>query len=388
MMNRPLSLPEPDAAARACSEQLTQLIRAEIAHAGCISFHRFMELALYTPDLGYYMNGLRKFGPDGDFITAPEISPLFSRCVARQCAQILRACEQPVVLEVGAGSGIMAAEVLLELERLGALPQRYAILEVSASLRARQHETLQARAAHLAARVVWLERLPEAAFEGVILANELLDALPVHSVHLTPNGATEQYVTWEQDHFSWSDGPLSDAALHARIAALAADLPPNYTTEINLAADAWLRSFAPLLQRGALLLFDYGFPAREFYHPQRSDGTLVCHYRHRVHNDPLMLVGLQDITSHVDFSALAHTAHDSGLHVAGFCNQTYFLLATGIDRLVDENSPDVERWHVAQQIQKLTSPAEMGELFKVLALTRNLDMELEGFTFRDQRTRL
>jgi len=388
MMNRPLSLPEPDAAARACSEQLSQLIRAEIVREQRISFRRFMELALYTPELGYYMNGLRKFGPDGDFITAPEISPLFSRCVARQVAQILRACVEPTVLEVGAGSGVMAAEVLLELERLDALPQRYAILELSANLRARQHETLQTRAAHLAARVVWLERLPATAFEGVILANELLDAMPVHRVRLTPHGTTEQYVTWEHDHFSWTDGPLSDAALPARIAALPADLPPNYTTEINLAADGWLRSFAPLLRRGALLLFDYGFPAREFYHPQRSDGTLVCHYRHRVHNDPLTLVGLQDITSHVDFSALAHTAHDSGLHVAGFCNQTYFLLSTGIDRLVDENMSDVERWHVAQQIQKLTSPAEMGELFKVLALTRDLDIALEGFTFRDQRARL
>lgn len=387
-MNRPLSLPEPDAAARACSEQLTRVICAEIARAQRITFHRFMELALYTPELGYYMNGLRKFGPDGDFITAPEISPLFSRCVARQCAQILRACDQPTILEVGAGSGIMAADLLLELERLDALPQRYAILELSASLRARQHETLQARAAHLAARVVWLEQLPATAFEGVILANELLDAMPAHRVRLSMSGATEQYVTWQQDRFAWNDGPLSDAALHARIAALPENLPPGYTTEINLNADAWVRSFAPLLQRGAMLLFDYGFPAPEFYHPQRNDGTLVCHYRHRVHNDPLTRVGLQDITSHVDFTALAHSAHDSGLHVAGFTNQTYFLLSTGIDRLVDEHATDVERWHVAQQIQKLTSPAEMGELFKVLALTRNLDLALEGVAFRDQRARL
>lgn len=388
MINQPLPLPEPDAPARACSEQLTQLIRAEIAQAGRISFFRFMELALYTPELGYYMNDLRKFGSEGDFITAPEISALFSRCLARQCAQILRACAQPSILEVGAGSGIMAADMLLELEQLNALPERYAILELSASLRARQHATLHARAAHLAARVVWLERLPATPFEGVIVANELLDAMPVHRVRLHPSGATEQYVTWDHHQFTWADGPLSDAALHVRIAALPTDLPPNYTTEINLAADAWLRSFAPLLQRGALLLLDYGFPAREFYHPQRVDGTLVCHYRHRVHNDPLTRVGLQDITSHVDFSALAHTAHDSGLHVAGFSNQTHFLLATGIDRLVDENASDVERWRIAQQIQKLTSPAEMGELFKVMALTRDLDIALDGFAFRDQRARL
>jgi SAM-dependent MidA family methyltransferase len=388
MLNRPLPLPEPDAPARACSEQLTQLIRTEIARAQHINFRRFMELALYTPHLGYYMNDLRKFGAEGDFITAPEISPLFSRCVARQCAQILRACTEPVVLEIGAGSGIMAADILLALELLDALPQRYEILELSANLRARQQQTLRARAAHLAERVVWLERLPANAFEGVILANELLDAMPIHRVRLTPGGATEQYVTWEQNRFAWTDGPLSDPALPAHIAALPNDLPPHYTTEINLAAAGWLRSFAPLLQRGAILLFDYGFPAREFYHPQRVDGTLVCHYRHRVHNDPLTLVGLQDITSHVDFSALAQVAHDSGLHVAGFASQTHFLLATGIDRLVDDTASDVERWRVAQQIQKLTSPAEMGELFKVLALTRDLDIALEGFAFRDQRARL
>ncbi|MBI3774632.1 MAG: SAM-dependent methyltransferase [Gammaproteobacteria bacterium] len=383
-----MSLPEPGADVRACSEQLTRVICAEIAREQRITFHRFMELALYTPELGYYMNGLRKFGPDGDFITAPEISPLFSRCVAHQCAQILRACKQPTVLEAGAGSGVMAADILLELERLDTLPQRYAILELSASLRARQHETLQTRAAHLASRVVWLEHLPETAFEGVILANELLDAMPVHRVRLTMSGAMEQYVTWNRDHFVWCDGPLSDTALRARIAALPQNLPANYTTEINLNAEAWLRTFAPLLQRGAVLLFDYGFPAPEYYHPQRNDGTLVCHYRHRVHNDPLTRVGLQDITSHIDFTALAHAAHDSGLHVAGFSNQTYFLLSTGIDRFVNEHATDVEHWRVAQQIQKLTSPAEMGELFKVLALTRDLDLALEGFTFRDQRARL
>ncbi len=388
MMNNPLPLPEPDAAAHACSDQLTQLICAEIAREQRITFRRFMELALYTPELGYYMNGLRKFGAGGDFITAPEISPLFSRCVARQCAQILRACDLPMILEAGAGSGVMAAEVLLELERLDALPQRYAILELSGSLRARQHATLQTRAAHLAARVVWLERLPEVPFEGVILANELLDAMPAHRIHLHDGGATEQYVTWGGGRFTWADGPLSDPALHATLAALPADLPPGYTTEINLAAAAWIRSLAPLLQRGAFLLFDYGFPAREFYHPQRSGGTLACHYRHRVHHDPLILAGLQDITSHVDFSALAHAAHASGLQVAGFSSQTYFLLSTGIDQMAGEPAPDIERWRVAQQIQQLTSPAEMGELFKVLALTRDLDMALEGFSFRDQRSRL
>lgn len=383
------SLPEPNDPAQALSVELTRLIRAEIDHCnGRIPFRRFMEMALYTPSLGYYMNGLRKFGAEGDFITAPEISPLFSRCVARQCAQILRVSDAATILEFGAGSGAMAADVLLELEHLDMLPQRYAILELSAALRDRQRATLHARAAHLLARVHWLERLPTAPIEGVILANEVLDAMPVHRVRLTPSGATEQYVTWEQDRFLWAEGALSDTALHARISALPPDLPENYTTEINLAAAAWISSLTPLLQRGALLLFDYGFPAHEFYHPQRTHGTLVCHYRHRVHNDPLTLVGLQDITSHIDFTALAQAAHDSGLQVAGFTSQTLFLLAMGIDRMTDEYTSDAARWQVAQQIQKLTSPAEMGELFKVLALTKNIDAALQGFALRDQRGRL
>lgn len=388
-VNPHFSLPVPDRQAAALSAELTRLIRAEIDHCqGRIPFRRFMELALYTPELGYYMNELRKFGAEGDFITAPEISPLFSRCVARQCAQILRGCNDATILEFGAGSGAMAADVLLELEQSDMLPQRYAILELSAALRDRQRATLHARAAHLLPRVQWLERLPTAPIEGVILANEVLDAMPVHRVRLTSSGVTEQYVTWGQDRFIWTAGPLSDPALHPRIGALPADLPENYSTEINLAAAAWVSSLAPLLQRGALLLFDYGFPAHEFYHPQRSDGTLVCHYRHRIHNDPLTLVGLQDITSHVDFTALAQAAHDSGLQVAGFTSQTLFLLAMGIDQMTDAHAADTARWQVAQQIQKLTSPAEMGELFKALALTKNVEMQLQGFSLRDQRGRL
>ena len=365
------------------------MIRAEIDHCqGRIPFRRFMELALYTPELGYYMNELRKFGAEGDFITAPEISPLFSRCVARQCAQILRGCNDATILEFGAGSGAMAADVLLELEQSDMLPQRYAILELSAALRDRQRATLHARAAHLLPCVQWLERLPTAPIEGVILANEVLDAMPVHRVRLTSSGVTEQYVTWGQDRFIWTEGPLSDPALYPRISALPVDLPENYSTEINLAAAAWTSSLAPLLQHGTLLLFDYGFPAHEFYHPQRSDGTLVCHYRHRVHNDPLTLVGLQDITSHIDFTALAQAAHDSGLQVAGFTSQTLFLLAMGIDQMTDAHAADAARWQIAQQIQKLTSPAEMGELFKALALTKNVEMQLQGFSLRDQRGRL
>jgi SAM-dependent MidA family methyltransferase len=383
------ALPQPSAEERAHSERLCELIRAEIdASGGAIPFRRYMELALYAPGLGYYMSGLRKFGVHGDFVTAPEISPLFSRCVARQCAQVLEHCAEPIILEAGAGSGVMAADVLLELQRLDRLPRRYLILELSGELRQRQRENIGARAPQLLARVDWLDRLPDARFEGVVLANELLDALPVQRVRFTGKDAVELYVRRQNDGFAWTTAALRDATLAARVAALASTLPDGYETEFNLAAEAWLRSLAPLLARGALLLIDYGFPAREFYHPQRTGGTLMCHYRHRTHTDPLILAGLQDITSHVDFSALAHTAHDEGLRVAGFTTQAYFLLALGIDRMVTDVNDDTARWRSAQQLQRLTSPAEMGELFKVLALSRLLDVELDGFQFVDQRARL
>jgi SAM-dependent MidA family methyltransferase len=233
-----------------------------------------------------------------------------------------------------------------------------------------------------------LNRLPEKRFEGVVFANELLDAMPVQRVRFNSDDAVEMYIRRQDDGFAWTTGPLSDATLAARVAALVSTVPDGYETEFNLAAEAWLRSLAPLLARGAILLIDYGFPAREFYHPQRAGGTLMCHYRHRTHADPLILTGLQDITCHVDFSALAHAAHDEGLRVEGFTTQAYFLLALGIDRMVTDVNDDTARWRSAQQLQRLTSPAEMGELFKVLALTRSLDLDLAGFQFMDQRARL
>lgn len=387
MSNPPLSLPEPDADARAVSAHLQQIICDEISARGSpIPFRRFMEMALYTPMFGYYTGSLRKFGPQGDFVTAPEISPLFARCIARQCAQVLRDCANARVLEFGAGSGALAAELLLELERLGILPEQYQILEISADLRVRQLATLQQHVPHLMSRVMWLDTLPAAPFEGVILANEVLDAMPVHILRAAASGAVEKYVDWENDHFVWRDGPLSDSALVSR----AAPLPADYETEFNLAAEGWVHTLAPLLRHGLVLLIDYGFSAQEFFHPQRSTGTLACHYRHRVHHDPLILVGLQDITAHVDFTAIAQAGFDSGLHVAGYAPQALFLLSCGLDRLLAdmESATDTDRWRVAQQVQQLTSPAEMGELFKVLALTRGMEQPLIGFSMADHRTRL
>lgn len=384
------SLPPPDPAARQQSEQLQQVIAAEMrVNGGRLSFARYMELALYAPGLGYYSGGATKLGASGDFITAPESSPLFARCLARQAAQVLTELGGGELLEVGAGSGAMAVHLLESLAAADCLPRRYLILERSAELRARQHGLLAARLPALSGRVAWIESLPEA-FRGVVVANELLDAFPVHVFTVGANGAVEQYV--EQHHLGWRwcEGAISDPLLAERIAVLReeAALPVGYTSEINFAAEAWVRSVADCLHAGLVLLIDYGFPRHEYYHPQRSRGTLMCHYRHRAHDDPLILTGLQDITAHVDFTAIAEAGYEAGLEVSGYTTQGAFLLATGIAELLDEARDELTRLKWSQQVKKLTLPHEMGELFKVLALTRGVHQPLIGFAWRDLRNRL
>lgn len=383
-----------DSVAQAHSEQLQTLIRAEIERSGGqITFTRYMDLALYAPGLGYYSAGARKFGEAGDFVTAPELSPLFSRCVARQCRQVLAGLGGGNILEAGAGTGAMAAEVLGELEVLDCLPERYFILEVSADLRQRQRETLERRVPHLMDRVRWLDHLPESGFTGAVLANELLDAMPVHLFRMEEEGPRELYVAWTDDRFVWRSGPLSDPRLAGRIAAIVEEqgpLPPGYTSEINLAAEGWVRGLADWFERGLALFIDYGFPRREYYHHERRGGTLMCHYRHRAHPDPLILAGVQDVTAHVDFTAVAEAAVEAGLAVTGYTTQAYFLLGSGLMEMAGESHPDDTRQHLAlmQQVKKLTLPSEMGELFKVIALTRGIDLPLIGFAFQDQRGRL
>ena len=400
------NLPAPDAATQAHSDRLCGLIRDEIeVSGGQITFARYMDLALYAPGLGYYSAGAHKLGQAGDFVTAPELSSLFSRCVARQCQQVLALLGGGDILEVGAGSGVMAADVLAELEMLDCLPGRYFILEVSADLRQRQQQTVATRVPHLASRVRWIDTLfagidtlPVAGFQGVVLANELLDAMPVHVFGVNAPDRYERYVAWDgARQFVWRDGTLSDARLDERIAMLVneqahegGEFAPGYISEINLAAEDWLRSIAALLKRGMVLLVDYGFPRHEYYHAQRSGGTLMCHYRHRAHPDPLILPGLQDITAHVDFTALAEVASEVGLSVAGFTTQAYFLLSSGLGEMAAASDQTDVRQHlrVTQQVKKLTLPSEMGELFKVMALTRDVDVPLLGFMFQDQRRRL
>ena len=381
-------LPLPDPAARAHGERVVAHLRDAIAAAGgAIPFARFMELALYAPGLGYYSAGAHKLGAGGDFITAPEIAPLFSRTLARAIVPLLEALPDARLLEVGAGSGRMAADVLAELAARARHPG-YAILERSAELRARQQATLAA--AGLADRAEWLDELP-AHFTGIVLANELLDALPVHRVVWQEGELHEAWVGWEADGFVWRLGPLTDPRLAGRFAAIrerVPDLPDTYVTEINLAAEDWIATLGERLERGAILLIDYGYGRAEFYHPQRREGTLTCHYRHHRHADPFFRPGLQDITAHVDFTAMADAALAAGLRVAGYTTQAHFLLGSGLPELAGFSDDPRQQLETANQIRRLTLPQEMGETFKVMLLTQDLDMALPGFALRDLRDRL
>ena len=375
----PVTLPHPDPEAAEHSARLTEHIRSEIiANGGWISFARYMELALYAPGLGYYAAGTRKFGEAGDFITAPELSPLFGRTLARQVDQVME-YSSPNILELGAGSGKLAADLLGELERLGRLPERYSILEVSADLRERQQKFLQERVPQLYERMNWLDALPET-FSGAVIANEVLDALPVHVVHWQDSAITERGVASGDQGFVWQESEITDAALLD--AAEKINVPDGYVSEICLAARGLVNSLAAMLEQGVMLFIDYGFGAREYYHPQRSKGTLMCHYRHHVHDDPFFLPGLQDVTAHVNFTDIADCGLDAGLELLGYTSQGNFLINCGIAAFLRESDAENLRKHlpVSAQLQKLTSPAEMGELFKVMALGRNVEIPLPGFT--------
>lgn len=375
-------LPQPSREARAHSQALRRRIADEIAASGgWIGFDRYMDLALYAPGLGYYAGGATKLGAPGDFVTAPELSALFGATLARQLAELLPAAGGDV-LELGAGSGRMAADLLLALEPLGRLPARYLILEPSGDLRARQQQRIGALPGRVARRVQWPDRLPER-FSGVIVGNEVLDALPVQLVVRREKGDFERGVTFQHDGFAFEDRALPEGELLR--AARALDLPAPYVTEIALQARGLVRSLAGLLERGVVLFIDYGFGAAEYYHPQRSHGTLMCHYRHRAHDDPFFLPGLQDITAHVDFSAVAHTGAQAGLTLLGYTTQAHFLINLGITELLARTPAEqpADYLPLAAQAQKLLSPTEMGELFKVIALGRGIEQPLSGFARGD-----
>ncbi|MCH7695527.1 MAG: SAM-dependent methyltransferase [Proteobacteria bacterium] len=387
------NLPAPDEAARAHSLQLTDKIRAKLdAGDGLISFRCFMEMALYEPGLGYYSAGARKIGADGDFITAPEISSLFSFCLARQCEQIMHLLGGSSIMELGAGTGTMAGDVLAELGRRNCLPEKYFILETSADLRQRQQQLLTAKIPELLNRVEWLESLPDKSFKGVILANEVLDALPVERVVMIDDTLYELQVGWRDGAFCW-DRKLADSNLADHIDVMLKQLnvcwSDGYCTEINTGVAAWIASLADILEQGVMIFVDYGYSGHEYYHPQRSDGTLLCHYRHHVHTDPFSYIGLQDITASVDFTAVAQAAVTAELDVKGFTTQAHFLLSCGLDEFVSLSAADDKKLlQAGRQAKLLILPGEMGERFKVIALGRNIQEKLMGFQMADHRNRL
>jgi SAM-dependent MidA family methyltransferase len=370
---RPAALPSPDPQALAVSRALLERIGKELQDTGnWISFARYMELVLYEPGLGYYASGARKLGAGGDFVTAPELSPLFGRTLARQVRELLQPGD--AVLEFGAGSGALAEVLLDELK-----DAKYLILEPSAELADRQRRRIGNRAD-------WIDHLPQH-FRGVMLANEVVDAMPVHALAWTRAGVLERGVCANEGQLAWSDR-AADGLVLVRSKELEIEIPPSgrYESELALFARAWMRSLGRFLERGAILVIDYGFPAREFFHPQRSMGTLACHYRHHVHGDPFYLPGLQDVTAHVDFSALARAAREAGLDVLGYANQAQFLVNCGVtDLLAEENPADPKRYlPAAAAAQKLLLPSEMGELFKVLAVGKGLAKPLTGFSSGDR----
>jgi SAM-dependent MidA family methyltransferase len=385
-------LPPPGDEARAVSQALTEKINQAIsAGADCLPFDDFMAMALYEPGLGYYSNGLTPFGEQGDFITAPESGQLFGRCLARSIASVLQQFDGGDVLELGAGSGVLAAVVLDELKRLGAMPRRYLILERTAAMRDLQQQQLQEISASSGIEVEWLDQLPEEPIDGVVFGNEVADALPVNRF------------SWQDGQVeclgvAWRDGKLANCSASADdrmrqyVCGLAKDYgwQTAYQSEYCFSLPAWVSSLSDCVRHGALVLIDYGYGRAEYYHPQRNMGTLMCHYRHQAHPDPLWYPGLQDITAFVDFTAIAEAATDAGMDMLGYTSQAQFLMGSGIDALLAAADPEDTRVYLmlSNEAKRLMLPSEMGERFKVIGFSRGLDQDVLGFTARDLRSRL
>ncbi|HEY6123866.1 MAG TPA: SAM-dependent methyltransferase [Steroidobacteraceae bacterium] len=386
------TLPLLNADELAHSQRVTEHIRAFMQqHGGVIGFDAWMRLALYAPGLGYYSAGATKLGSNGDFVTAPEIGSLFSRCLARQCADVLQVTGGDI-LELGAGSGRMAADVLTELAAMDSLPDRYSILEVSADLAERQRARIAELPGELSARVQWLDRWPERVMRGVVLANEVLDAMPVERFILRgrPGGIDVRAlgVALAGVGFEWRETSPSPELMHAVadiVEALPMPLPDGYVSEVCLAFQPWMASLAAQLEAGVALLVDYGLPRAHLYHPDRAAGTLRCHFRHRAHSDPFINVGLQDITAWVDFTRVAEAASSAGLEVLGFASQAGFLIGAGIESLLSTEmqlagDDTRQQARLAGEARRLLLPGEMGEIFKVIALGRGYESPLTGFS--------
>ncbi len=381
-------LPVPDDSALAHSACVADLVRARLAErGGWISFAEYMELVLYAPGLGYYSAGARKFGPAGDFITAPGLGSVFARCLAHVTGAALDQLGGGVVLEVGGGTGALAADLLSALRVRP--PRQYLMLEVSADLRDRQRATLAARVPELLDRVLWLDCLPTVPVTGVLIANEVLDALPVECFTMQDGKPRQLGVHLQDGKFSWSS-KVAPPALEAEVRVIEQDigarLPDGYSSEVSLRQPAWIATLAAALGQGLALFSDYGFSRREYYHPQRADGTLACHYRHHWHTDPFLVPGLQDITAWVDFSVAARAATAAGLGVAAYTTQAHFLLAAGVLQSMETDAAlsQGEMQAMAGELRQLLMPGEMGERFKMLALTRDFTPACE-LTVRDMR---
>ena len=386
-------LPVPSSPELGLSAELASLIHQEIAAAsGSIPFSRFMELCLYAPGLGYYSAGHRKFGPGGDFVTAPEVSPLFGCCLARSCGEVLQSLGGGDILEFGAGSGQLAIDLLGELESMDCLPDHYLVLERSAELKERQQQAIGRHLPQLLGRVSWIGALPDAGFRGVMLANEVLDAMSVERFQWDGENAALFHVRSEGEGFAWQlqTGETNDATARIDACVSGSNLSAGYISEFNTSLQPWLQTVAECLDQGLVLLIDYGYPQHELFHPQRSSGTLMCHYRQHAHADPLLWPGLQDITAHVNFTAVAEAAVAADLDVAGYTTQAYFLLDCGLEDFLLQSGPtDTTAYlQAAQQAKTLILPGEMGERFKCIGLTRGIDITVPGFRLQDQRERL
>ena len=368
----PVDWPAPDPDALALSRELSARLRGRIDAHGSMPFDAWMESVLYEPGLGYYSAGQEKFGAAGDFITAPLVSPLFAWSLAGQCAEALEASQGDVILELGPGDGALAADLLAELECQGRLPREYWLLERSGSLRQRQHERLQSSVPHLLHRVHWLTALPETPLRGVILGNEVMDALPVVRFRRDAGGVSEFHVTGSGDGFAWTTAPARDAVVNAVQVIetdLGATLPAGYESELCLQLPGFMATLADCLAEGLLVMVDYGYSRRDYYRTERSQGTLVCHYRHRAHWDPLLVPGLQDVSAFVDFTGAALGAQDAGLAVLGYATQAHFLMGAGVTELMEarQGADPMAQVQMAQQAKTLLLPGGMGERFRVLA---------------------
>lgn len=380
-------LPEPGNEASSHSQCTLEAIKGTIQQAGGkILFQQYMQAALFEPGLGYYRCGTEKFGAVGDFVTAPEISPLFGQCLARFIQQISLGNN---VLEVGAGNGRLAVSILEALKARTSLPETYYILELSNELRERQRQAIQNALPDYLDRVVWLDALPES-FSGVVVANELLDAMPVTRFKLEQDLLLEEYVVCNEDGLGYAYEATTNQRLIERIEELKeqtgiADNIP-YHSEVNFVAEDWIKSLADGIDSGVVLIIDYGYPRNSYYHSQRHMGTLMCHYQHRAHPDPLILPGIQDITAHIDFTAMADAALEAGMEVIGFATQAHFLLNLGLLALLDAEQQDLPDFlKASSEVKRLTLPGEMGESFKVMAFAKNYDDDVPGFEQYDIR---